>query len=193
MMTSTRTLTLVAATALLLSACATKPDPIPEPEPVVQEAPAPIPQPEPRPEVLAPAPAPFTSLAPNQPVPGSIDDFAYSTGGDARIYFSYDQFTLSQDARQTLRQQADWLKRYNNYAAVVEGHADERGTRQYNIALGARRANSVKAFLVSQGVEPSRLTTVSYGKERPVDARSNDEGWARNRNGYTNLRPLGQS
>ena len=92
-----------------------------------------------------------------------------------------------------LRAQADWLNRYPNYTAVVEGHADERGTRQYNIALGARRANSVKAFLVSQGVAPSRLTTVSYGKERPIDARSNEEGWARNRNGYTNLRALGPS
>ncbi|GHA82426.1 peptidoglycan-associated lipoprotein [Algimonas arctica] len=150
-------------------------------------------EPESRPEVLAPVQSPSTSLAPNQPFPGSLEDFAYSTGGDARIYFSYDQFTLSADARQTLRQQAEWLNRYNSYTAVVEGHADERGTRQYNIALGARRANSVKAFLVSQGVEPSRLTTVSYGKERPIDGRSNEEGWARNRNGYTNLRPVGQS
>jgi peptidoglycan-associated lipoprotein len=193
MIYSPRTLTLVTITALLVSACATKPDPIPEPEPVVEETPAPIVQPEPRPEVLAPVQPPSTMLAPNQPFPGSLEDFAYSTGGDARIYFSYDQFTLSSDARQTLRQQADWLNRYNGYTAVVEGHADERGTRQYNIALGARRANSVKAFLVSQGVDPSRLTTVSYGKERPIDARSNEEGWARNRNGYTNLRPVGQS
>lgn len=193
MIYSPRTLTLVTMTALMMSACATKPDPIPEPEPVVEDLPAPITQPQARPEVLAPVPMPTTGLAPNQPFPGSLEDFAYSTGGDARIYFSYDQFTLSPDARQTLRQQADWLKRYNSYTAVVEGHADERGTRQYNIALGARRANSVKAFLVSQGVSPSRLTTVSYGKERPVDARSNEEGWARNRNGYTNLRPVGQS
>lgn len=191
MIYSPRTLTLVTMAALMMSACATKPDPIPELEPVVEQLPAPITQA--RPEVLAPTPMPSTGLAPNQPIAGSLEDFAYSTGGDARIYFSYDQFTLSPDARQTLRQQADWLKRYNRYTAVVEGHADERGTRQYNIALGARRANSVKAFLVSQGVEPSRLTTVSYGKERPVDARSNEEGWARNRNGYTNLRPVGQS
>lgn len=191
MINSPRTLALVTMTALLATACATKPDPIPELEPVVDTTPAPIMQPEP--EVIAPVQPQSTILAPNQPAPGSIEDFAYSTGGDARVYFSYDQFTLSADARQTLRQQADWLNRYTAYSAVVEGHADERGTRQYNIALGARRANSVKAFLVSQGVEPSRLTTVSYGKERPVDARSNEEGWARNRNGYTNLRPVGQS
>lgn len=190
---SPRMLTLVTMTALMMSACATKPDPIPEPEPMVEEMLAPITQPQARPEVLAPIQQPTTRLDPNQPIPGSLQDFAYSTGGDARIYFSYDQFTLSPDARQTLREQAEWLKRYNRYTAVVEGHADERGTRQYNIALGARRANSVKAFLVSQGVEPSRLTTVSYGKERPIDARSNEEGWARNRNGYTNLRPVGQS
>ncbi|MGB6317654.1 MAG: peptidoglycan-associated lipoprotein Pal, partial [Litorimonas sp.] len=136
-----------------------------------------------------PAPAPIAQ----GPIAGSIEDFAFQTGGEPRVYFGYDQHTLTPEARQTLRQQAEWLKAYPNYSAVVEGHADERGTRQYNIALGARRANSVKSFLVSQGVGPERLTTVSYGKERPIDPRSNDEGWARNRNGHTNLRPLGSS
>jgi peptidoglycan-associated lipoprotein len=133
-------------------------------------------------------------MEPARPVAGSIDDFAFTTGnGDPRVYFGYDQFTLTPEARRTLRLQAEWLNQYPAYTAVIEGHADERGTRQYNIALGARRANSVKAFLVSQGVAPSRLTTVSYGKERPIDARSNEEGWARNRNGHTNLRSIGQS
>lgn len=190
---SPRTLTLTLMTALLLSACATKPDPIVEPDPVVEDVVEPMMETEVQPQILAPMAAPKPTIDPNQPFPGSLQDFAYSTGGDARIYFAYDQFTLSPDARQILRMQAEWLQRYNGYTAVVEGHADERGTRQYNIALGARRANSVKDFLVSQGVSPSRLTTVSYGKERPVDARSNEEGWARNRNGYTNLRPVGQS
>ncbi|MEM7730501.1 MAG: peptidoglycan-associated lipoprotein Pal [Pseudomonadota bacterium] len=186
---ATRSLALVSLGALVLAACATQPDPVPEPEPVVQ-APPPVTQPAPPPQVIAPTP--IDPVA-QPPVPGSIDDFAYQTGGDPRVYFGYDQHTLSPQARDTLRQQAEWLKRYPNYTAVVEGHADERGTRQYNIALGARRANSVKSFLVGQGVEPGRLTTVSYGKERPIDARSNEEGWARNRNGHTNLRPLGQS
>jgi len=76
---------------------------------------------------------------------------------------------------------------YSNVTAIVEGNADERGTREYNLALGARRAESVKAFLVGQGVSPSRLTTVSYGKERPIDGRSNEAGWSRNRNGHTNV------
>lgn len=181
--------------AVVLAACATQPDPEPIPEPVVETMPEPAPVEErpAQPEVLAPSAPPTTMLAPNQPLPGTLDDFAYSTGGDPRVYFAYDQFTLSPEARQTLRQQAEWLNRYRGYTAVVEGHADERGTRQYNIALGARRANSVKAFLVSQGVDPSRLTTVSYGKERPIDARSNEAGWARNRNGHTNLRTPSQS
>ena len=74
------------------------------------------------------------------------------------------------------------------YKRQIEGHADERGTREYNLALGARRADSVKSFLVSQGVAPNRLRTISYGKERPIDARSSEDGWSRNRNGYTNLR-----
>ncbi|WP_298917665.1 peptidoglycan-associated lipoprotein Pal [uncultured Algimonas sp.] len=187
---STRSLALLATAALALSACASKPDPVAEPVPVVQR-PAPAPVADPGPRVITPA-APVTA-EPGRPVPGSIDDFAYTVGGDPRVYFAYDQYTLSPEARDTLRRQAEWLKRYGNYTAVVEGHADERGTRQYNIALGARRANSVQSFLVSQGVNPSRLTTVSYGKERPVDPRSNEEGWARNRNGHTNLRPLGES
>ena len=186
-----RSLALVAMTALLLSACATKPDPVVEP--VVDDMLAPIIETQPaQPQILQPIPqTPYVD--PARPAPGSIADFAYSTGGDARIYFAYDQYTLSAQARDTLRQQADWLKIYSDYTAVIEGHADERGTRQYNIALGARRANSVKSFLVGQSVSPSRLTTVSYGKERPIDARSNEEGWARNRNGYTNLRSIGRS
>lgn len=192
MTNTSRFLALFTLTALLVSACATKPDPVPEPEPVVETAPEPMIESRPAPVPYTP-PAPTVRLDPGQPIPGSIEDFAYQTGGDPRVYFAYDQFTLTNDARQTLRQQADWLKVYPSYSAVVEGHADERGTRQYNIALGARRANSVKSFLVSQGIAPTRLTTVSYGKERPIDARSNEEGWARNRNGYTNLRPVGPS
>lgn len=183
---------LVAATATL-AACASTPDvePVPEPEPVEEMVDAPV---EATPQVIAPTqPRIYQPPVQTGPVAGSEDDFVATSGGDARVYFGYDQFTLTPEARSTLRQQADWLKRYSQYTAVIEGHADERGTRQYNIALGARRANSVKAFLVSQGVQPSRLTTVSYGKERPIDARSTEAGWSRNRNGYTNLRPIGRS
>ncbi len=171
---------------LTLVACATAP----EPEPVVQPVrTAPPVQPDPVPEVVTrtPAPDPVPFVDPNLPAPGSIADFAYRSGGDPRVYFGYDQFTLTPQARNSLAAQANWLKAYDNITAVIEGHADERGTREYNLALGARRAEAVKAFLVSQGVAASRLTTVSYGKERPIDGRSTEEGWARNRNGFTNI------
>ncbi len=181
------------ACAMTLAACASTADPVPTPEPVVQ-APAPVaPQPEPVFEQPAPAPQVIAAPDPNLPIPGSAEDFAYRAGGEPRVFFGYDRYDLSNDARNALRSQADWLNQYASYTAVVEGHADERGTREYNLALAARRADSVKAFLVSQGVSPSRLTSVSYGKERPIDARSSEAGWARNRNGYTSLKSGGQS
>ena len=183
------------ATLLVLSACASQPDTVPE----VAQAPAPVAE-APPPQIFEPAKeAPAPSLIqqppvsaevlpdPNLPVPGSAEDFAFQSGGEPRIFFGYDQYDLSSEARDVLRRQADWLKQYDNATAVIEGHADERGTREYNLALGARRASSVQAFLISQGVSPNRLRTISYGKERPIDGRASESGWARNRNGYTNL------
>ncbi len=184
---------LLGASALIMSACASKPDPQPiaETAPEVIErapeviAPAPVePTPQPLPPVIVQNPAPD----PNLPIPGSEQDFAYQSGGEPRIFFGYDQYGLSNEARDVLRRQANWLNIYQDATATIEGHADERGTREYNLALGARRADSVKSFLVSQGVAPNRLRTISYGKERPIDARPNEDGWSRNRNGYTNLR-----
>lgn len=183
------------AALLVLSACATKPDPepeMPEPKPVVET---------PAPEVIDPRPPVIQQLPPviqqapdlNLPNPGSIEDFAYQSGGEPRIFFGYDQYDLSPEARDALRRQANWMNIYENSTAVIEGHADERGTREYNLALGARRADSVQAFLISQGVSPNRLRTISYGKERPIDGRPSETGWARNRNGYTNLRLRGVS
>ncbi|WP_409432054.1 peptidoglycan-associated lipoprotein Pal [Litorimonas sp. RW-G-Af-16] len=182
-------------TLAALSACATKPDPVEEViEAPVEQAPvfqAPVEQ---APVIQAPIEQPdVVALDPNLPIPGTAEDFAYQSGGEARVFFGYDQYTLTNDARQALRSQAEWLKLYTEYSAVIEGHADERGTREYNLALGARRADAVREFLVSQGVNPSRLSTVSYGKERPIDPRSNQEGWARNRNGFTNLSSAGRS
>ena len=177
---------------LALTACATKPDVAPMEERPVVEAPPQIfedaaPKP-PAPVIQTPQVVQQTpTIDPNAPIPGSAADFAYQAGGDPRVYFGYDSYTLNGDARATLSRQAQWLQTYSNVNAIVEGNADERGTREYNLALGARRADTVKAFLVSQGVSPSRLTTVSYGKERPIDGRSNEAGWLRNRNGHTNI------
>ncbi len=171
--------------AVLVSACATKPEPIQETTPVATVQPEVF-------EAAPPPPPPTVAAQPQRPAfvpptPGSLQDFVYQSGGDARVYFGYDQNALTNEARDVLRRQANWLNNYSNVTAVIEGNADERGTREYNLALAARRANSVKAFLVSQGVAPSRLTTVSYGKERPIEGGSDEFSWSRNRNGHTNV------
>ncbi|MGR3520896.1 MAG: peptidoglycan-associated lipoprotein Pal [Roseovarius sp.] len=104
-----------------------------------------------------------------------------------RVLFAVDQSTLSPEAQGTLDAQAQWLMTNSDYTAVIEGHADEQGTREYNLALGARRANSVRDYLVSRGVAESRLRTVSYGKERPIALRSDDSCYAKNRRAVTVL------
>ncbi|MDE1173776.1 MAG: peptidoglycan-associated lipoprotein Pal [Parvibaculaceae bacterium] len=125
--------------------------------------------------------APATTSEPTSSiVPGSAEDFEQNVGN--RVYFDLNQSTLTDEARATLQKQAAWLKTYPSVALTVEGNCDERGTREYNLALGARRANAAKSYLVGLGVEASRLTTISYGKERPIDPASNEEAWAKNRN-----------
>lgn len=112
--------------------------------------------------------------------PGSLEDFRQNIGD--RIFFDTDEYTLSSEAQSTLSNQATWLKKYASGRTItVEGHADERGTREYNIALGARRANSVRSFLASQGIPATSFNAVSYGKERPEVEGSNPEAWAQNR------------
>ena len=106
------------------------------------------------------------------------------TVGD-KVLFPIDQSTLTDQARTTLSGQAQWLMTNTGYSAIVEGHADEQGTREYNLALGARRANSAQQFLVSQGVASNRLRTVSYGKERPLEACSTEDCYAKNRRAVT--------
>lgn len=117
--------------------------------------------------------------------PRSLAFFQQSVGD--RVFFAVDQHTLSPEARQTLAGQAQWLNGNSSYAIIVEGHADEQGTREYNLALGARRANAAKDFLISQGVAPQRLRTVSYGKERPVEVCSTEDCYSRNRRAVTVL------
>ena len=121
-----------------------------------------------------------------QIVPGSQEDFLQQVGqfGD-RILFETDRFNVDVDDQAVLQRQAQWLAQYPGTRATVEGHADERGTRDYNLALGERRANSAKNYLVSIGVDASRIQTVSYGKERPTALGSDEQAWAQNRRAVT--------
>ncbi len=121
------------------------------------------------------------STGPTGPVPGSVEDLVVNVGD--RVFFDFDQYNLKSSSQATLERQAAWLKTYSGVTLTVEGHCDERGTREYNLALGARRANAVKDYLVSLGVDPSRVTTISYGKERPAELGSNEAAWAANRRG----------
>ncbi|WP_114394531.1 peptidoglycan-associated lipoprotein Pal [Oleisolibacter albus] len=117
------------------------------------------------------------------PVPGSAEDFVVNVGD--RVFFGFDRYDLTPEATATLDRQAAWLKQYQNVTITVEGHADERGTREYNLALGERRATAVKNYLVALGVDTARVQTISYGKERPAVLGSNEAAWAQNRRGVT--------
>jgi peptidoglycan-associated lipoprotein len=121
----------------------------------------------------------------NNASPGSTQDFTINVGD--RIFFDTDSSSIRQDARTTLDRQAQWLAQYSSYAITIEGHADERGTREYNLALGARRAAAMRDYLVSRGVPADRLRTISYGKERPVAVCDDISCWSQNRRGVTVL------
>ncbi len=164
-----RLLAILAATSAL-AACATPAPPPPAPPPP-PAAPPP------------PPPPPPVAHAPQGPTPGSVQDFVVNVGD--RVYFDYDQYAIRSDAQPVLAAQAAWLSRYQSVRVRIEGNCDERGTREYNLALGARRANSVRDFLVAHGVASGRIETVSFGKEKPIDPGTGDEAWAHNRNGHT--------
>jgi peptidoglycan-associated lipoprotein len=165
-------LALIGLAAASLAACASRPKPA---------GPAPV-----NPGPSSPS-NPYTP--PSQPpvnsgvLPGSVQDFVINIG--ERIYFDTDEYTVRNDAQPVLAAQAQWLNRYPAVRVRIEGNADERGTREYNLALGARRANAVRDFLVQQGVSGARIETLSYGKERPIDAGSSEDAWAKNRNART--------
>ena len=173
------TLPLIAVMALAVSACATKKKDLPPPPPpeaaVVQ------------PQIETPPPAdgmPPVATVGNANVPGSAADFVAQSGAD-NVLFAYDSYELDEEARTVLGKQAEWLARYPAVRVTVEGHSDERGTREYNLALGDRRATAAKNFLAAQGVDTSRMTTISYGKERPAVEGSDEASWAKNRRAVT--------
>ncbi len=163
----------LAAVAAALAACAT-----PKPPP-----PAPPPPPPPVTQAPPPPPPPRTTSAPVGPIPGSMQDFIVNVGD--RVYFDYNEYKVRADAEPVLSAQATWLAKYPSVTVRIEGNADERGTREYNLALGARRASAIKDFLVAHGVSAARIETVSFGKEKPIDPGDTEEAYAKNRNGHT--------
>ncbi|ATQ41406.1 peptidoglycan-associated lipoprotein Pal [Caulobacter mirabilis] len=166
-------LALILAATASMAACASKPKPMPEPGPGPT---GPVGPSQPQPQ---PGPGPVEQGV----LPGSQQDFVINVGDF--VYFDLDSYEVRGDAAPILDAQAGWLQRYPNVQVRIEGNADERGTREYNLALGARRANAVRDYLVSRGVSSSRIATISWGKERPVDPGTGEEAWARNRNGHT--------
>lgn len=151
--------------ALLVAACTHKQE-------AVTTAPPPVPPPPPQQQAVT------SSI-----IPGSAQDFKVNVGDT--VHFALNQYNIEDNDKATLNKQAAWLARYPSVRLTIEGHCDERGTREYNLALGARRANAVKEFLVAQGVPAGRLETVSYGKERPICTESNEDCWAQNRRGVS--------
>lgn len=114
------------------------------------------------------------------PAPGSEEDLVQNVGN--RIFFAFDSSQLSPEAQATLDKQAAWLAKYANVRVLIAGNCDDRGTEEYNLALGQRRANAARDYLVARGVDPSRIQTISYGKDRPIALGDNEQAWAQNRN-----------
>lgn len=171
MLRSSRTIALLLIGVSALAACSPKPPKDLPPDP-------------------GPAAAPTRSTSVTQPTvqgptPGSQADFGATLMGRDTIYFDTDKYNVDSADAAALQVQAQWLMKYPGKRATIEGHCDERGTRDYNIALGDRRANAAKNYLVSLGIDASRLTTVSYGKERPIATGSDEEAWAKNRRSVT--------
>jgi peptidoglycan-associated lipoprotein len=158
---------LAAAAALVLAACEK------EAEQPVSSAPPPS----------TAQPTPPSTIDQSPYAPGSQEELEAQAG--SRVYFGYDEYSLDAEAQSTLRKQADWMRKYPNKSVVIEGHCDERGTREYNLALGARRAEAAKRYLTSLGIEEGRISTISYGKERPEAVGSNEAAWAQNRRDVT--------
>ncbi len=164
-------LALIVAATASMAACATKTPATPGPGPSAGPGPA------------GPRGPGVTPPVDSRVLPGSVQDFVINVGDF--VYFDLDSYDIRSDAMPVLDAQANWLRQYPSVKVRIEGNCDERGTREYNLALGARRANAVRDYLASRGVASSRIVTLSWGKERPVDPGSNEDAWARNRNGHT--------
>ena len=160
---------LLLTSGLALAGCATKPKELP---------------PQPTGATSTTTTTPQASTQPMGPMPGSQADFLASVLGDT-ILFDTDRYNIDTEDQGILQSQAQWLGRHPDKRVFIEGHADERGTRDYNLALGERRANAAKNYLVSVGIDASRITTVSYGKERPIALGSDEASWAKNRRAVT--------
>ena len=120
------------------------------------------------------------------PAPGSEEDLVKNVGD--RVFFAFNSSSIDGDARSTLDRQSDWLQRYQQVGVQIAGNCDERGTEEYNLALGQRRANAARDYLVAKGVSGARITTISYGKDRPVALGSDEQAWAQNRNAITSVK-----
>jgi peptidoglycan-associated lipoprotein len=166
----------VAMIALLVgvSACSTKKKALPPPPPPPSAPMTPA----------APPPSNDTGMVGTRAVPGSVADFKETSGSDT-VLFAYDSYEIDDTAKAILGKQAEWLARYPNVKVTIEGHTDPRGTREYNLALGDRRANATKNFLAAQGVAVSRMQTISYGKERPAADGSDEAAYAQDRRTVT--------
>jgi peptidoglycan-associated lipoprotein len=175
----TFSLSLLATATVALAACASNPPPEPPPTPPASNT-ATV-----TPPVQPPQPPRVTPPQPSGPTAGSKADFAVKATD--RVYFDYDAYNLDSDDQRSLSSQIAWLKQFPSTRVEVQGHADERGTRDYNIALGERRAQSVKSFLVAQGIAEGRIQTISFGKDKPLDPGRDEAAWSRNRNAYTNV------
>jgi peptidoglycan-associated lipoprotein len=175
----TLSLSVLATATLALAACASNPPPEPPPTPTASNTTTVT-----TPPVVTP-PQPPRANPPAGPAAGSKADFAVKATD--RVYFDYDAYNLDSDDQRSLASQVAWLKQFPSTRVEVQGHADERGTRDYNIALGERRAQSVKSYLVAQGIAENRIQTISFGKDKPLDPGSNEAAWSRNRNAYTNV------
>jgi peptidoglycan-associated lipoprotein len=139
----------------------------------------------PPPPPMGGPPGPPGGITRGQFAPGSQEDLAQNAGD--RVFFAFDSSEITGEAREILAKQAAWLGKYPNVTVTIEGHCDKRGTREYNLALGARRAEAVKQILIAEGVSASRISTISYGKERPIVAGDTEEAYAQNRVGITRV------